>query len=534
MGVSESHEVLVVGAGFAGVHLLHRLGHAGFDAVLVDEATAPGGIWHWNCYPGARVDSHVPIYEFSDEAVWKDWYWDERFPDWSALRRYFDHAIDVWKIRDRLRLGVRVESARWREPERRWDVRLSDEGRIEARFLALCTGFAAKPYVPDIPGLEDFRGPAVHTARWPQAGLDLTDLSVGVIGTGASGVQVIQEAAAVARHVSVFQRTPILALPMQQRSLTRSEQDVAKLEYPARFTTRRRTNSGFDYPERGSSHGSTSEQRRTLFDELWEGGGLGFWAGNYSNLLLDESFNREAYEYWRERTLERIADPALARLLAPSTPPHPFGVKRPSLEQRYYEAFAQDNVTLVDVRSSPIEGITTTEVCTADGRHPLDVLVLATGFDAVTGGLLRIDLAGCDGVTLQAHWDHGVRTHLGVASHGFPNAFYVYGPQSPSGFCNGPTCAETQGEWLVDLLDHLRAAGVSRIEAQAEAEDAWREQVAFIASMSLFPRADSWYMGANVPGKPREMLNWPGGLQLYLAECEACADAGYAGFDLGS
>lgn len=527
-----SCEVLVVGAGFSGLHLLRGLREAGFDAMLVDEAPAPGGIWYWNCYPGARVDSHVPIYEFSDEAVWKDWYWDERFPDWRALRGYFDHAVEVWGIRDRLVLGARITGAQWRETERVWRVELSEERRIESRFLALCTGFAAKPYVPGVEGLGDFRGVAVHTAHWPQAGIDLTGLRVGVVGTGASGVQVIQEAAAVARQVTVFQRTPILALPMQQRPLTREEQDTAKAGYPERFAARRCTNSGFDYPERGSSHDTTQQQRREVFDELWEGGGLGFWAANYSNLLLDEFFNREAYDYWRERTLDRIADPGLATLLAPETPPHPFGVKRPSLEQCYYEVLGQDNVTVVDVRSTPIRRATTTGVRTTAGEHPLDVLVLATGFDAVTGGLLRVGLRGCDDITLQSHWALGARTQLGVASHGFPNAFFLYGPQSPSGFCNGPTCAETQGEWLRDLLVHLRDAGVSRIEATADAEDDWRAQVNAIASVSLFPRADSWYMGANIPGKPREMLNWPGGLQLYLAECAASAAAGYAGFDL--
>jgi cyclohexanone monooxygenase len=356
---------------------------------------------------------------------------------------------------------------------------------------------------------------------------------VGVAGPGASCVSFVQEAARVASHVTVFQRTPILALAMQQRRLDRPEQDAAKAHYPERVRKRAESQSGFDFDGAGASALAVSDdERRATFERLWDEGGFAFWAGGFTDLLIDERANRLAYDFWRERVLARVRNGAVADLLAPEEPPHPFGVKRPSLEQDYYDAFNQDNVTLVDIRRDPIRRVTAAGIETAAAAHDLDVLVLATGFDAVTGGLTQIDIAGVDGEPLHEHWAGGVRTHLGLASAGFPNLVFVYGPQSPSGFCNGPTCAEVQGDWVVDLLAHLGERGITRIEATPEAEEAWRNTVHGIASMTLFPRADSWYMGANIPGKPREMLNWPGGLQMYLSACRTSAAEGYSGFVL--
>lgn len=368
----------------------------------------------------------------------------------------------------------------------------------------------------------------------------MTGLRVGIIGTGASGVQVTQEAAEVAASVTVFQRTPILALAMRQRRLTRAEQDDAKAHYPEVFRRRIESNSGFDFLESDQSAFDVSdEDRRDRYEELWAAGGFSFWASNYADILIDEAANRTAYDFWRSKVHERVKNPATAELLAPQEPPHPFGVKRPSLEQTYYDVFNQDHVSVVDVRETPIERITETGVETSVGVHDVDLLVLATGFDAVTGGLTNIDIRGSNGRTLdsngrtlEAHWRDGVRTHLGLASAGFPNLLFLYGPQSPSGFCNGPTCAEVQGDWVVNLITYLHHGGITRIEARPDAEQEWREQVLAIAEMTLFPRADSWYMGANVPGKRREMLNWPGGLQLYRAACETAADEGYRGFVL--
>lgn len=532
-GADLDYDVVVVGAGFAGLYQLYRLRALGMSVVLLEAGSGLGGIWHWNCYPGARVDTHVPMYEFSDEKLWRDWYWEERFPDWRALRRYFEHVDAVWDLRRDIRFETRVQGATWNEAGRHWQIATDAGDSLRSRFFLLCTGFAAKAHVPDFPGLDDFAGARHHTAHWPQDGLDMTGLRVGIIGTGASGVQVTQEAAKVAAEVTVFQRTPMLALPMQQRRLTREEQDAAKAGYPDLYRRRTETNSGFEYVSLGDSALAVSdEERRSAYERLWEAGGFCFWAGSYADLTIDEVANRHAYDFWREKVRARIDDPAIAEVLAPTEPPHPFGVKRPSLEQTFYDCFNQDNVTLVDLKATPIERITPTGVRTTGGEHELDLLVLATGFDAVTGGLTSIDIQGTRDESLKEHWQRGVRTHLGLASNGFPNLLYLYGPQSPSGFCNGPTCAEVQGEWIVELLTHLRDEGVTRVEATGEAEETWRELVHGIAEMTLFPRADSWYMGANIPGKPREMLNWPGGLQLYLQSCREVAAAGYSGFVL--
>jgi cyclohexanone monooxygenase len=527
------HDVVVVGAGFAGLYQLHRLRQLGLAVVLVEAGDDLGGIWHWNCYPGARVDTAVPMYEFSDEAVWRDWCWEERFPDWQALRRYFDHVDDVWHLRQDIRFSTRVVGGRWDEADRRWSLMTSTGEQLTTRFVVLCTGFAAKPYAPELSGLADFDGEVHHTALWPQGGVDLSGRRVGVVGTGASGVQVVQEAAKVADRVVVFQRTPIMALPMGQRQLTVDEQQQAKTDYPARFKKRTETNNGFDYDSiGGSAKEATPADREAVFEQLWAAGGFCFWAGGYVDILFDEASNRLAYDFWRDKVRARVADPAVAAALAPTGPPHPFGVKRPSLEQTYFDVFAQANVDLVDLRTEPLERLARRGVETTAATHEVDLLVLATGFDAVTGGLTSIDLRGSMGTTLAEHWSGGVRTHLGLASAGFPNLVYLYGPQSPSGFCNGPTCAETQGDWVVELLSHLAEHGVTRIEATADAEDAWSAQVHGIAELTLFPRADSWYMGANIPGKRREMLNWPAGLQRYLEACRGAAAAGYEGFVL--
>ena len=516
---AERREVVVVGAGFAGLYQLHRLRALGFDVVLLEAGDDLGGIWHWNCYPGARVDTHVPIYEYSDPAVWRAWYWTERYPGWEELRAYFDHVDRVWDLRRDIRFGTRVASARWDETSHEWTVETEGGDTIGTRWLVFCTGFASKPHVPELAGIDDFTGTWTHTATWPQEGIDLTGRRVGVVGVGASGVQVIQEAAAAAEDVTVFQRTPIMALPMRQEPLTHEQQDVEKASYAARFDLRSTTAAGFDVSACGPSAVEVSDdERQATFERLWNEGGLRFWTGNYTDVLQDERANRYAYDFWRDRVRERIADPRLAELLAPIDPPHPFGVKRPSLEQDYYDVFDQPNVSLVDLKTTPIERLTASGVRTSDDDIDLDVLVFATGFDAVTGGLTQIDIEGTDG-TLADHWDNGVHTHLGLAASTFPNLLFVYGPQSPSGFCNGPTCAEVQGDMIIDLLVRLRDDGATRLEVDRAAEAEWRGIVRSIGDATLFPQADSWYMGANVPGKTRELLNFPG-LHIYRSLCD--------------
>ncbi len=528
----DAYDVIVVGAGFAGLYQLYRLREKGFSVRVLEAGAEPGGIWYWNCYPGARVDTHVPIYEYSMDTLWQDWNWTERFPGRDELRRYFDYVADRLDLRRDISFNTRVTGASFDEAQNQWQIETENGATLRAQFFVLCTGFAAKAYVPDIEGLDRFAGPCHHTAHWPQEGLDLTDKRVGVIGTGASGVQVIQEAAKEAAEVTVFQRTPILALPMQQHPLSTEEQDRDKTDYPKRFKSRHNGPAGFDFVTReDAALDQTKAARDAVFEQLWQAGGLRFWAANFMDIGRDEKANLLAYEFWRDKTRARIDDPALYEKLAPTVPPHPFGTKRPSLEQNYYEAFNQDNVHLIDLKECPIEAVTPTGIRIPDGDIPLDILVLATGFDAVTGGITQIDIRGTKGQTIKEKWAGGVRTQLGVASAGFPNLLFLYGPQSPAGFCNGPSCAEFQGDWIIALLEHMRQGNARRIEPTAAAEEAWNGLMEEIVAETLLPKADSWYMGANIPGKPRQLLNFPD-VAAYMDLCNSCATNGYEGFDI--
>ncbi|HWF76422.1 MAG TPA: NAD(P)/FAD-dependent oxidoreductase [Caulobacteraceae bacterium] len=526
-------DVAVVGAGFAGLYQLHRLRQLGFRVRVLEAGSELGGIWWWNCYPGARVDSHAPLYEYAMEDLWQGWTWTERFPSWKELRAYFRYVDGKLGLSRDVRLDTRVTGAAFDEVRRVWVIETDAGDPVRARFLVLCTGFAAKAYVPKFEGLETFAGEQTHTAHWPQGGIPLAGRRVAVIGTGASAVQVVQEAAPVAERLTVFQRTPNLALPMQQKPLDPAGQAQAKAGYPAIYARRAHNFGGYDY--QGIGKGAfevTDAERRAVFEDRWAEGGFAFWANTFNDILRDEVSNRAAYDFWREKVRARIKDQAVAEKLAPAEPPHPFGAKRPSLEQTYYDAFNRPNVELVDVNETPIERITPTGVKTTAREHDADLLVLATGFDAVTGGLTQIDIKSTRGQALKDYWADGVRTHLGLAAAGFPNLLVMYGPQSPAGFCNGPSAAELQGEVIVGLLAWLRARGVTRIEATRAAEDAWNAHVEEAAAGTLFLKANSWYLGANIPGKPRQLLNYPGGLPLYLAKCAECAAVGYAGFEL--
>jgi cation diffusion facilitator CzcD-associated flavoprotein CzcO len=527
----EDLDVIIVGAGFAGLYLLDRLRNMGMAVQVFEAGGGLGGVWYWNCYPGARVDSPGPIYQYSRDDVWRKWQFSELYPSWQELRDYFRYVDEKLDLSRDIRFNRRVNEAQFDPAHNHWIVRSSDDSVACARYLVLCTGLSAKPYIPDLPGLNDFAGERHHTALWPQQGLDMHGKRVGVIGTGASGVQVAQEAAGVAAHLTVFQRTPNLALPMRQKKLDDNTIRRMKEKYPEMFDRRTKTFAGFDYDALAKSALEVSDdERKATFERLWEIGGFAPWIGSFSDILLNEEANRTAYKFWRDKTRVRINDPAVAEILAPTEPLHPFGVKRPSLEQHFYEIFNQGNVNLVDLRTTPIERVTRSGIKTAAGEYELNILVLATGFDAVTGGLTSIDIRGTQGETLKEKWAKGVRAHLGMAVAGFPNLLFVYGPQSPNAFCNGPTCAEVQGNWIARLLDHLRQRNYTRVEATVPAEEAWRAQVLSLADATLFPRADSWYFGTNIPGKLREMLAFTGGLPAYIAKCRESAERGYDGF----
>ncbi|KAH0584557.1 hypothetical protein H2248_010091 [Termitomyces sp. 'cryptogamus'] len=538
MAEKQNIDVLIVGAGFSGLYQLHTLRKAGYSVKVFEAGGGLGGVWYWNSYPGARVDTDSSIYQFSLEELWRDWNWTEKYPGRQELVEYFNYVNGKLDLSRDISFHTRVTSASFNVTTNRWCV-FTDTGiTVNPRFLILCTGYASKPLLPDISGLNTFQGSVYHTALWPQAGFDMTGKRVGVIGTGASGVQVIQEAGPIVTHLTVFQRTPNLALPMNQSPISVATQTKMKKEkYPILFKRRLQTFAGFHYDNvpLGTRCTMSPEERYLFLDDLWNQGGFHYWFGSFKELFSDQEVNDEVYAFWREKVLERIQDPGMQRKLAPEKPPHPFGVKRISLEQSYYEVFNRPNVDLIDVNENPIIEITPKGVKMQDGAvHELDVLVLATGFDALTGSISQIDIKGMDGISIGDKWKQGLSTYLGMTVAGFPNMFFPYGPHGPTAFCNGPTCAELQGDWIVDCLTYLRQHNYTRIEATQEGSEAWVRRVGNIFSKGLFGHAKSWYRGANVPGKRVEPLNFTGGVPLYANIIQESARGGYTDFTLTS
>lgn len=531
-------EVVVVGAGFGGVYLMKRLRSLGYNIKVFEAGGGLGGVWWWNSYPGARVDTSFPMYEFASEDLWHDWTWKEKFPGRDELLEYFDHVDKKWDIKRHIKFNTCVTKCVFDKASDLWTVYTDQGDAVQTRFLVLATGFAAKLYMPPLKGLEKFKGISYHTALWPQEGLDLAGKRVGVVGTGASGVQLIQEIGPIVKQLTVFQRTANNALPMRQKIL--GEQDIAeqqarKKEYPALFETMKNTFAGWDYDQLAKmSTEASPEQRRELWEHLWEQGGFKTWLGNYKDLLTNQELNDEFYNFWRDKVRARITKPdaELKENLAPELPENPFGTKRPSLEQHYYEIYNQANVELVNIKKSPITEITETGVKTIRQEYPLDVLVLATGFDALTGSILRIDIEGIDGIKLCDKWKEGSATHLGLATAGFPNLLFMYGPQSPTAFAIGPRISEIQAEWIVSCINTMKSRQQTRLDVLPTAEEKWRAEVNAITNATLIAKADTWYMGANIPGKPREALNYMGGMPLYTNIIDMVAKNGYEGFTM--
>ncbi|KAF9068548.1 FAD dependent oxidoreductase [Rhodocollybia butyracea] len=549
-----SLDCLVVGAGFGGIYTLYCLRKLGYSVKIFECSADIGGIWYSNCYPGARVDSEVPVYEYSLEEVWRDWTWSEKFPGRDELRRYFNHVDKKLDIRKDVLLNKRVVKARFNTETDHWTVTAEDGTAVQARFLVLCTGFASKIYIPKLKGLDSFQGISHHTAHWPQEGVELKGKRVGVVGTGASGVQVIQETAADVKHLTVFQRTPNYALPMMQTKLDKESQDKMKPLYPAIFQYRRETVNGHRYDKLSKKVFEATPSERILhFENMWSMGGFHFAIENYADFITDQASNDELYEFWKRKVRERLHDHSMQEKLAPSISPHPLGAKRMSLEQTYYEVYNRSNVELIDLNQFPINEITPQGVLTADGvEHELDVLILATGFDSHTGGITQIDICDVEGKSIKDKWADGVATNLGLTTAGFPNMFFMYGPQSPTAFSNAPTQTDIQGEWIINCIEHMSSNGFTRIDAQVEAEQEWRNKVLAFGSMTLVPKARGWYMGSNVEGqsaflqmiyhgfklikshagKAVEPYNFMGGVDVYDKSITECAAQGYVGFTL--
>ncbi|KAK2734701.1 hypothetical protein FQN57_001471 [Myotisia sp. PD_48] len=527
-------DALIVGAGFSGCYMLHKLRSAGFRAKIVEAGDGYGGTWHWNCYPGARVDSPVPIYEYSIPELWKTWSWSERFPSGVEIQQYFNHVDSVLGLRKDTIWNTKVTGANFDEVTNHWIVQTASDRRFRATYLILATGFAAKRSFPDWPGLEKFKGEIHHSSFWPHAGIDLANKRVGVVGTGSTGLQIAQTIEGSVKTLTVFQRTPNLALPLLQEKFLKENDAMLKESYPEQFHLRLSTFAGYPYDtiDRGTFDDSP-EEREAFYEMLWAKGGFHFWLATYNDLLSNIDANHEAYRFWRKKVRSRINDPAIADALVPLIPPHPFGTKRPSLEWKWFDMFNEAHVKLVDIKNNPVDHVEERGIVTKDGKlHELDAIALATGFDAITGGLKAIDIRSVDGQSLSECWEDGVKTALGLMVSGFPNMFFLYGPQGPTAFSNGPSCVDIQGDWITATIETLRSKGLHTINPCATAHKRWNDLNEAITSKTLFPQADSWYMGANIPGKPRQMLNFTGGLPAYSRELAQASANGYQEFVL--
>ena len=526
----EALDVVVVGAGFAGLYALHRLRRQGLKARVFEAGDGVGGTWYWNRYPGARCDieSLEYSYQFSPE-LQQDWAWTERYAAQPEILRYLNHVADRFDLRGDIRFSTRVEAAHFDEAEGRWTVRASGGDSVATRWLVMATGCLSRPNKPALPGLERFAGPVYHTGEWPHEGVDFTGRRVGVIGTGSSAIQSIPVIAGQAAHLYVFQRTPTYSVPTRNGPMDPELQQAVKGDYAA-FRARSNAQMGaawFD-PNEGSALAVDDEERRRTYEARWAKGGLPFLAA-FGDLMLDPEANETAARFLRGKIAETVADPAVAEAL---TPRHTFACKRLCADTGYYETFNRPNVTLVDLRAAPLEAITPAGVRTAEAEYALDDLVLATGFDAMTGALAAIDIRGRDGVSLKSAWAEGPRTYLGLSTTGFPNLFTVSGPGSPSVLSNMVPTIEQHVDWIVRCIGDMRAQGIGAIEAAPDAQEAWVEHVNALGAGTLYPSCNSWYLGANVAGKPMVFMPYIGGFPAYRARCDEVAANGYEGFVL--
>ncbi|KAM5354924.1 hypothetical protein ACJ41O_001570 [Fusarium nematophilum] len=531
MSTAADPDAIIVGASWAGIWMLHQLRTLGLRVFLIEARAGVGGVWFYTHYPGCRVDTEVPFYEFAAPELWRNWSWKERFAKRADIQKYLEAVCDRLDLWPHITLNTLVTGASWDEDEKRWNVSTNDGRIIKSQFFVPCTGYSTVPVYPTYGGVGTF-GNGFHTSRWPE-NLDVAGKRVGIIGTGASGTQVIEEIAPKVAHLTVFQRTPNLAVPRSQVQYSVQEFERVKEHYPYLFEQRLST-FGVDCPDRPSrTFDHDAETRQEFYRGLYHKGGLSFWFRNYADMTTDSRANREAYNFWRSRTLPRIRDPDVARKLAPAIPPHAFGIKRPSLESDYFEAFNRPNVSLIDLGHDPLVCETKNSVvCRDSGPHELDILIYATGFDFVTASVLQMNVRGRNGQLLSKKWNtdigsSGIWTYLGIMSAGFPNMFFPVGPQAPTALGITPFMAELQGRWIAGIVRHLRAQGKTTVEPASDAERWWKNELVSSANKTLFPHTDSWYMGVNVPGRKKEPRCYLGGVDRYAQFLDESAAGGY-------
>jgi len=523
------YDVIAVGAGFAGLYLIHRLRQRGMSVRVFEAADDVGGTWYWNRYPGARCDVESLEYSFSfDEQLQQEWKWGERYAAQPEILRYIQHVAQRFDLKRDIEFNSRVTDAEFDPEANRWTVCTGNGKQLTARFFVMASGCLSNAKVPDVPGLTSFQGQWFHTGNWPREGVDFGGKRVGVVGTGSTGIQVIPIVARQAGHLHVFQRTPNYSIPLRNGPATPEWEASIKADYAGLRERARYCPSGvarFPDPQRGALE-MTQAEREAMYEERWTFGGISF-ARAFNDTVLRQEANDLMRAWLLPRMLAPVRDPAVRARL---TPGYPVGTKRLCGDTGYFETFNRDNVTLVDIQAAPITEVTPTGIRTQDAHYDLDVIVFATGFDAITGPLLAVNMRVKGGTDLRTLWQHGPRSYLGLMVAGLPNLFTITGPGSPSVLSNVVVSCEQHVEWIGDCLAHMRERNLDRIEAEPQAQDAWAEHVDAVARETLMPGTNSWYMGANIPGKTRLFMPYMGGVGVYRRKCEEIARAGYTGF----
>jgi cation diffusion facilitator CzcD-associated flavoprotein CzcO len=532
---ARSFDAVVIGAGFSGLYqLLCLRDRLGLSVQVLEAGAGVGGTWYWNRYPGARCDSesHSYCYSFSEELT-REWEWSERYPGPPEILRYLNHVADRFDLKRDIRFNTRVKSAHYDETANLWRVSTEAGDAFTAQFLITAVGCLSSANIPNISGLDTFEGRWYHTGQWPHEGVDFRGKRVGQIGTGSTGIQAAPVIAETAAHLTVFQRTANYSVPARNGPLTPEFKRYAKQNAAEIRRVMHASVNGHPWLiDDRLALKTPPQERQALYEAAWQTGGLRFRAA-FRDLLVDKTANDTAATFIRDKIREIVKDPVTAAKLSDFD--HPYASKRPPIDTDYFETFNRDNVELVDVRAAPIEQITAQGIRTRDAEYPLDIIVFATGFDGMTGSLLRMDIRGRDGLPLVKAWAAGPRNYLGLQVAGFPNLFTVTGPGSPSVLCNMPVAIEQHVEWITDCIAHMRDHGLKRVEPSNEAQDSWVAHVNAAAEATLLPQAKhSWYLGANIPGKPRIFMPYAGGMAHYRKICAEVAARSYEGFRLSA
>ena len=527
-GNVEEYDVLIIGAGVTGLYSLYRFRGLGFSCKSFEDASGVGGTWYWNRYPGARFDSESYTYGYSfSEELLQEWHWKELYSGQPENERYLNYVADKFDLRRHIRFNSRVESCVYDEDANRWELTMQDGHRARGQFLITAVGLLSAHYVPDFEGIHDFKGPWFHTGRWPKEGIDLAGKRVGVVGTGATAVQLITEIAREVGHLTVFQRTANYCAPLRNRPITAEEQEEIRARYPEIFEKCLETAGSFMHEfDKRSAFSVSEEERVEFYESLWQEPGFKKWLSNFYDVMMPGPANEDYAEFFRNKIRERVKDPVVAEMLTPKD--HMFGSKRLPCESGYYEVYNQDNVLLVDVKKAPIQRITENGIQTADAHYELDVIIYATGYDAVTGSLSRMHIQGENGLTLQEKFTEGPRTFMGISSVGFPNLFTI----NAASVGNFVRAAEPLVEWISNCIAYVRDNGYQRIQPSQKSEDEWTQHMIDGGQNILRTQADSWFVGANIPGKARFLLTAPDTAPQMRARRAEIANSGYAGFSL--